>query len=310
MLILFASQGPAIGAAAGVAPIVKEVPTKALGETKGVQAPKEAMGTILELDQEVVLATFKGGFVKRKDVVFQLKSTGINLNNPQPKKVIHELEKRLALSIAFQKYVNSLMKEATLSPQDQAMLQFIRSQFITKSYLTKRVKANISDEKVKSYYEQLRLKAQNEILYKISICVVAGKEKAMSIINAIKSRPKSAQKAEFVKFVTTDSLFDANKKEGGALPPLTKEKLKTLFSQEAANKVAKYAKGSLIAEPIEVKGSYFVFFLDDMKKMAESMPSVDKVNLKEVRPMLTAQLESEGRLGEMKKIVEKAIFEF
>lgn len=268
-------------------------------------AAKAEMGTILELNQEEVLASYKGGTVKRKEVVAQLTGTGMNLKQPQPLKMVKDIEGRLALTIAVQKYVNSVSGEKTLSAQDKTMLEFIKGQFITKRFLEQKTHAGITDAKVKEYYEKVRIKAQKEVVYQMSMCVVQTKDKATSIVNSVKSKAKAAQKEAFVKHVHSDSIFDANKKDNGALPPFTKEKLQQFLSADLATKVTQYAKGSFIPVAFEIKGSYFVFFLDDVKKMGDAMPPVSQVNVAEIRPMLTQQIASENRVPALKQIVSE-----
>ena len=282
---------------------VAKVATKPAAPAKiaGKAEAKQEMGTILELNQNEVLASYKGGTVLRKDVVLQLKATGIDLNSPQPIKMIRELEKRIALSLAIQKYVTTIKNENTLSAQDKTTLAFIKGQFITKRFLEDRTKTNISDQAILAYYKKLREKAQKETVYNISICVLSDAQRAAQIVSSLKAKPKASQKSEFTKVVHTDSLFE--KKNDGALPPLSKERLQQFFSADVANKVVQYAKGSFIPQVFSLKGSSFLIFLDNVQKMGDSMPSVDKVNVQEVRPMLSAQIAGENRLPELKKIV-------
>ena len=291
MLFLIAAASAAPKATSKVAP-------------KTAPAPKMEMGTLLELDQEAVLASYKGGSVKRKEVVAQIKATGMDLNSPQPVKLIKELEKRIALSLALQKYVGTQRNEKTLSEQDKIVLEFIKSQYITKRYLEERTKTGISDEKLKAYYIKLREKALKEVLYSLSICVLADEKRAEAIVQSIKSKPKASQKEEFAKFVSSDSLFE--KKNAGAIArPFTKESLQQFLGADVSAKVVQYAKGSFIPQVFKLKGSSILLFLDNVQKGSEalSMPPVEQVKMSDIRPLLSAQIANENRLPELKKIV-------
>ena len=273
---------------------------------KTAPAPKQEMGTLLELNQEAVLASYKGGNVKRKEVVAQIKATGMDLNSPQPVKLLKELEKRIALSLALQKYVATQRSEKTLSEQDKIVLDFIKSQYITKRYLEERTKTSVSDEKLKAYYTKLREKALKEVLYSLSICVLSDEKRAEAIVQSIKTKPKTSQKAEFTKYVNSDSLFE--KKNGGALPsPLPKEKLKQSLGAEIGDKVVQYAKGSFIPHVFKIKGSSILLFVDNVQKGSEaiSLPPVEQMKMSDVRPLLSAQIAAENRLPELKKIISE-----
>ena len=281
--------------AATVAPA--KVPTKPVTQTQ----KKEAMGTVFELNQDEVLATYKGGVVKRKDVV-QLMSIGINLKKPQPFNVLHEIENRFAVMLALQKYVNSVYPDTVLSENERFNLKFMKEQFITKSYLVKRIWKNISEDDIKKKYEKM----QKEVLYKLSMCILDTKEKAVQILNSLKVQPKAQQKESFSRCVKESSIDSQTKKDNGTLPPLTKDQITQFLNSDLAKILQQYVKNSLIPQVFEIKGQYFIFFLNDIQKQSDIMKPLSQMppeEISKIRPAIEAQVASENRLPQLRQIV-------
>ncbi|USO02559.1 MAG: hypothetical protein H6850_01010 [Alphaproteobacteria bacterium] len=267
-------------------------------------AANEEMATIFEADEKEVIVTYKGGVVTRKDVIDQLKGSGINFNKPQSKKMLKELENRIGLSIAFQRYITNVMPEHKMNEQDRAQLNLLKGQFIAKKFVENKSKSGVTDQDIRDLYKELRAKAKDEKTYDLSICVVADKAKANEIVKTVSSKSLKDQRGAFTKAVSDHSLFDPNKNNAGKMPAFTKDMLQKVFGEKYTNDITSYAKNSFIPKVFEVKGSYFIFFLDNIKKVIDSMPEVSDVRIDEIKPTLLDQVAAKNRVSVIRDIAK------
>jgi len=286
MLFLFAEAAP--GASAGKKEDVAKAPQQ------------EEMATVFEADPEQVITTYKGGVVKRKEIIVFSKAFGkmfgVDLNKPMPKKILSEMEKVMGESIALQKYIETIVPDSKLSEDDRLQIAFIRGQFITQRYAEDRAKQGVTDDEIRTYYADLREKVKEKV-YSLLICIVDSKEKAEKLINTISANSLSKQKDAFKK------AMESNAK-------LTKvfraDMLKSEFGDKSAAEIMKYAKNTFVPKVFEMKGQYSVVFVEEAKNLADQLPPLSE-NFKEV---VSQEIVRKNMATELKKIKEEGDIQF
>lgn len=266
---------------------------------------KSEMASITDRDPEEILAEYPGGKIKRKDLIEQIKATGMNVNTPQPVKVIDELEHRLALTIMFQTYITPIAKKEGIDKEMATLIEFLTKQVIYSQFLTKKAKALVTDEDIENVYEKQRREMKDEIMFNLSACIVRDEATAKAVIEAVRNKKtKEAQREEFVKQVMEKSILEETKRQQGALPPLTKARLPILFGQKNAEVVQKYGSNAIIRMPLKVKDSWFVVFVNNKSNVDETMKPYKEIK-EEVDQLFRPQVERSKRIDVLKDIMNK-----
>ncbi len=175
------------------------------------------------------------------------------------------------------------------SPEIQSRLEDITRQLSIQKYLTDQVTTSVkvTDEDLKKSYEEEKSKYLDPAKIKISFIRCGTKEKAETVLAELKTGKDFAQLAK------DNSEDKATAEKGGAVDRQIEEggMIPGLGSVPEVNKVlSALAPGAYTAEPVETRGAFFIFRLDErtpprQKEFAE----VETI----VRGKLTRQKESE-----------------